>query len=140
MSIDLRKYTQFVEAVTSIQSNNFDRFMNGLANMNVGFENETHAVHPSLLITAALGMCGESGEFSEIVKKLLFQGKPLDESVEQHLMKELGDVIFYWITACRALQVDPNRIIEQNIAKLESRYPGGHFKIEDSENRSEHDI
>lgn len=140
MNIDLNLYTQFVEAVTSKQSNEYIDFSAVLADLQAEYINEVHNVHPSLLITSALGMCGESGEFSEIVKKILFQGKKVNSELEDHMIKELGDIIFYWITACRSLNIDPNVVIERNVDKLQKRYPGGMFDVHSSENRKEGDV
>jgi len=97
-------------------------------------------VNVPLLLTAALGMAAETGEFCEIPKKIFFQGKNLDDAALFHMKRELGDVIFYWVNACRALGLDPNAVVEENVRKLESRYPGGKFTVERSENREQGDI
>jgi len=55
------------------------------------------------------------------------------------MKRELGDVIFYWINACRALGIDPNEVIEENVNKLSKRYPNG-FSVERSEKREKGDI
>ena len=140
--IDLNKYTEFVEGVTSQASNDLTTFMNSLDRVDGNFENGKHGpdVNVPLLITATMGMSGEAGEFSEIVKKLMFHGKTLTVETHQHLQKELGDVIWYWTNACRALGVDPNQVIADNVTKLESRYPGGKFDPYHSENRKDGDI
>lgn len=93
----------------------------------------------SMLLTGACGLCSESGEFMEIVKKACFQGKPLDEANTRHLKRELGDIIFYWVTACRALGFDPEEVIQENQAKLEARYPNG-FEVARSEVRQAGDL
>jgi NTP pyrophosphatase (non-canonical NTP hydrolase) len=93
-----------------------------------------------LLITGALGLAAETGEFCEIPKKMLFQGKPLTEENLFHMKRELGDIMWYWINTCRALNLDPNAVIEENVNKLQSRYPGGHFDVHYSENRREGDL
>ena len=142
--IDLNRYTDFVEAITSKESNDLTTFMNSLDTLDGNFDEkiQTHGpdVNVPLLITGAMGMCGESGEFSEIVKKLIFHSKPLTIEVHQHLQKELGDIIFYWTNACLSLGIDPNTIIQMNVDKLLSRYPGGVFSVERSENREASDI
>lgn len=140
MNIDLNRYTQFVKAVTSAQSNEIADFQNSLDTITSGYSDGEHQTHLSLLITAALGLCGESGEFSEIVKKILFQGKPITPELQEHMVKELGDIIFYWITACRSLDIDPNVVIERNVEKLQKRYPGGVFDVFSSENRDIGDV
>jgi len=92
------------------------------------------------LLTAALGLSAESGEFTEIVKKLVFQGKPLSDETRIHMIKELGDVMWYWTQGCMALGVDPNEVINTNKEKLMARYPAGEFEVAKSENRKEGDI
>ena len=134
--IDLNRYTKFVDAVTSNESNNYDhlqRRINELRNAELNF-------NPSLLLTAAIGMPAEVGEFSEIPKKIFFQGKPFNEEARFHMKRELGDIMWYWINACRALDLDPNDVIAENVNKLESRYPGGKFDAHYSENRKDGDL
>ena len=97
-------------------------------------------INVPLLLTACLGLAAEGGEFIEVPKKIFFQGKPLTDAEVFHLKRELGDVMWYWINACRALNLDPNEVINENIRKLESRYPGGKFDAHYSENRKEGDI
>ena len=92
------------------------------------------------LLTAAFGLGAEAGEFTEIVKKIVLQGKPLDKDNIFHMQRELGDVIWYWMQGCMALNIDPNEVIQMNIDKLKSRYPGGNFFAHYSENRKEGDI
>lgn len=92
------------------------------------------------MLTACLGLAAESGEFIEIVKKITFQGKPLNDENVYHLKRELGDVMWYWINACRALNLDPYEVIAENVKKLEARYPGGSFDVFYSENRKQNDL
>jgi hypothetical protein len=136
LMIDLNKYADFVMAVTSKESREVGEFIERLKE--VHFENAT--LNTSLLLTAMIGLTSESGEAQEIVKKVLFQGKPFTEETRQHLKKELGDVFWYWTNACNALQLDPNEVVAENVAKLEARYPGGKFDPFYSENRKEGDI
>lgn len=133
--IDLNKYQEFVKAVTSQPSNNTDAFMDRICELD---ENEN--INPALLLTAGIGLASEGGEFNEIVKKIFFQGKPFNEENRFHMKRELGDIMWYWVNACRALNYDPNEIIAENVHKLESRYPGGHFDAFYSENRKEGDL
>ena len=133
--IDLNKYQDFVREVTSAESNYPDKLVERLADINT---NTT--INPSLLLTAAMGLAAETGEFAEIPKKMLFQGKPVNEENIFHMKRELGDIMWYWINACRALNLDPNDVLEENIKKLESRYPGGNFNAHYSENRQEGDL
>jgi NTP pyrophosphatase (non-canonical NTP hydrolase) len=132
MNIDLNKYKDFVEAVTSEASNNLDSFKDRV--------NELEGVNVPLLLTACLGLAAEGGEFIEVPKKIIFQGKPLTEENVFHMKRELGDVMWYWINACRALNLDPNDVIDENVRKLESRYPGGSFDAHYSENRKAGDL
>lgn len=142
MQIDLKKYSQFVEAVTSRESNDLTTFMNRLDRLDANYEEEVHGpdINVPLMITAALGLSAESGEFTEVVKKLVFQGKPLTEENVFHMKRELGDIMWYWANACRALRLDPNEVIAENVRKLESRYPGGSFDPYFSENRKQGDL
>jgi len=142
--IDLNKYTEFVEAITSQASNDLTSFTNSISRVDANYDANQDKYGPDvnvpLLITGAMGLCGEAGEFSEIVKKVLFHGKELNEEVHAHLVKELGDVIWYWTNTCRALGVNPNDVIALNVSKLQSRYPGGTFSAAASETRKEGDI
>lgn len=142
MQIDLNKYTTFVKAVTSKESNDLMTFMNRLDQLDANYEDGKHGpdVNVPLLLTAAIGLGSETGEFQEIIKKIMFQGKPLSEENVFHMKRELGDIIWYWTNACRALNLDPNDVIAENVNKLQSRYPGGHFDAFYSENRKEGDL
>lgn len=137
-NIDLNKYKDFVEAVTSEASNDLTAFMNRCDELDGN--DGGPSINVPLLLTACLGLAAEGGEFIEVPKKMFFQGKPLTEAEVFHLKRELGDVMWYWINACRALNLDPNSVIDENVRKLESRYPGGSFDAHYSENRKEGDI
>ena len=133
--IDLNKYQNFVEATTSTESNKFNALSGRLTELAVATD-----INMSLLLTAAIGLAAECGEFAELPKKIVFQGKPLDQDAIFHMKRELGDVIWYWINACRALNLDPNDVIAENVRKLEARYPGGSFDPYYSENRKDGDL
>jgi len=135
--IDLNKYQEFVEAVTSDESNNSDDMAKAVMRLTTQSPND---VNVSLLLTGAVGISAEGGEFMEIVKKCIFQGKPLDEDTQFHAKRELGDIMWYWINSCRALNLDPNEVIAENVRKLEKRYPGGSFDAYYSENRQDGDL
>jgi NTP pyrophosphatase (non-canonical NTP hydrolase) len=142
-NIDLNKYSEFVEAVTSKPSNDLTTFMNRLDELDGNYLGEgQHGpdINVPLLLTAALGLAAETGEFCEIPKKMFFQGKPLTEEAVFHMVRELGDVMWYWMNACRALHLNPNDVIAENVRKLESRYPGGTFDAHYSENRKTGDL
>ena len=132
--VDLNKYKEFVEGVTSQQSNETESLCNQLQSL------EQQGVNMALLLTGSIGIASEGGEFSEIVKKCIFQGKPLDADTQFHIKRELGDIMWYWINSCRALGLDPNEVIEENVNKLKNRYPGGEFDVFYSENREEGDL
>lgn len=140
MNIDLNKYKDFVEAVTSQPSNSTVGLTLKLNELEVYAERAGIPLNMALLLTAGIGLSSESGEFCEIVKKLAFQGKEYNEDVRFHLKRELGDVIWYWVNACRALGYDPNEVIAENVRKLESRYPGGKFDAYYSEHRDANDL
>jgi NTP pyrophosphatase (non-canonical NTP hydrolase) len=131
--IDLQKYTEFVEAITSETSNSPMALSARINVLSADF-------NVALAMTSAMGMSGEAGEFSEIFKKVIFHGKAYTEETKAHCAKELGDVIWYWTNACRALGLDPNQVIADNVTKLEARYPGGKFNAESSANRAVGDI
>ena len=146
--VDLHKYQNFVEAVTSKESNDLTAFMNRIDRLDANYEaygsdgEYMHGpnVNVPLLLTGAVGLNSESGELIEIVKKMLFQGKPLNDENLFHMKRELGDIMWYWINTCRALELDPNDVIAENVKKLEARYPGGKFDVYHSENRKEGDL
>ena len=133
-NVDLNKYKEFVQGVTSQQSNETEALCNQLQSL------EQSGVNMALLLTGSIGIASEGGEFSEIVKKCIFQGKPLDEDTIFHIKRELGDIIWYWTNSCRALGLDPNDVIAENVNKLKARYPGGEFDVHYSENRKEGDL
>jgi NTP pyrophosphatase (non-canonical NTP hydrolase) len=146
MNIDLNKYQEFVAAVTSNPSVSLTAFIDTCDRLDANYEvidgelKHGPDVNIPLLITACLGLAAESGEFIEVPKKILFQGKALTEDAVYHMKRELGDVMWYWINACRALNLDPNEVIAENVRKLESRYPGGKFDAHYSENRQDGDL
>lgn len=134
-NVDLNSYKNFVKAVTSDASNNSLALASRIQELEIETGNNV-----SLLLTSAIGLASEGGEFSEIVKKCVFQGKPLTDETHFHMKRELGDVAWYWINACRALNLDPNEVIAENVRKLEARYPGGSFDVYNSENRADGDL
>ena len=127
-------YLEFVNAVTSPQSQSYYDFSNRISELyDQGFPTER-------LLTAAVGMSAEAGEFTEIVKKIVFQGKPVNEENLFHLKRELGDIMWYVAQACMGLDTSLDEIMEMNVDKLKSRYPGGDFDVHYSENRKEGDL
>ena len=131
--IDLNKYKDFVCAVTSQESNNIRKLTDKLHELD-------RKINISLLMTGGIGLASEGGEFNEIVKKCVFHGKPLDDDTIFHMKRELGDIMWYWVNSCRALELDPNDVIAENVKKLESRYPDGEFDVFYSENRKDGDL
>ena len=134
--IDPQKYAEFVDAVTSKESKDYISFNSRCFELQSG----DNGVPIERLLTAALGMSAEAGEFTEIIKKIVFQGKPVNEENLFHLKRELGDVMWYVMQACMALDVSLDDVIEMNIDKLKSRYPGGEFDAHYSENRKQGDL
>ena len=133
--MNLKDYEEFVEQVTSLESNKTMVLKHTMEEL----EKES-GVNIALLLTGAIGIASEGGEFGEIVKKWIFQGKPMDAETRFHAKRELGDILWYWINSCRALDLDPNEVIKENVFKLESRYPGGKFDTYFSENRKQGDL
>ena len=132
--IDFDKYAIFVDGVTSDSSKDYKSFLDSIEYLDGKGSNIQR------LLTAAVGISAEGGEFMEIVKKMLFQGKPWDEHNRKHLIIELGDVMWYVAQACMALDISFEEVLERNVKKLEKRYPGGKFDIGDSENRAADDL
>ena len=133
-NVDTNKYLEFVDGVTSQPSKSYPNFTARIYELNeLGFPTER-------LLTASVGMCAEAGEFTEIVKKIAFQGKPVTEENLFHLKRELGDIMWYVAQACMGLGVSLDEVIEMNVDKLKARYPGGEFDVHYSENRKEGDL
>ena len=132
--IDFKRYEEFVDAVTSDCSKDFVDLADRLVEL------DRKGANIERLTTAGVGLAAESGEFLEIVKKMVFQGKPWNDANREHLIIELGDVMWYVAQACMALDIDFDEVIKRNVQKLEKRYPGGKFDIGDSENRAADDL
>ena len=128
-------YCDFVTKVTSEPSLD----IKSLKEVIDKIENESDVDAPRIL-TAALGLSSEAGEFTEIVKKMFLQGKPADEDNIFHMKRELGDICWYLAQACMALDTTFDEVIEMNVDKLKARYPGGEFDVHNSENRKEGDV
>ena len=134
--VDLKKYEHFVEKVTSKESNQLSEMFYATKEL----ETKNPNINMSLLLTGGIGLSSETGEFNEIVKKCIFQGKPLNDETVFHCKRALGDIMWYWISSCRALGLDPNEVIEENVNKLKARYPDGEFDVHYSENRQDGDL
>ena len=134
MTVDTKKYLDFVAGVTSMPSQDTAILQ---ARIDELVANGADVPH---LLTAALGLTAESGEFTEVVKKILLQGKPYNEDNVFHMKRELGDICWYLAQACMALDTTFDEIIEMNVDKLKARYPGGEFDVHKSENRREGDL
>jgi len=133
-NVDFDKYSHFVDAVTSDCSKDFVSLADRLGEL------DRKGANIERLTTAGVGLAAESGEFLEIVKKMVFQGKPWNNDNREHLIIELGDVMWYVAQACMALDISFDEVIEGNVKKLEKRYPGGSFDVHHSENRVEGDL
>ena len=133
MTINFSRYEKFVDAVTSDASKDFVYLSDRLVEL------DRKGANIERLLTAGVGINAEGGEFLEIVKKMVFQGKPFNEDNREHMIIELGDLMWYVAQATQALGVSFEEVIETNVKKLEKRYPGGQFDIFYSENRASDD-
>ena len=132
--INFERYEKFVDAVTSDASTDFVSLADRLVEL------DEKGANIERLLTAGVGINAEGGEFLEIIKKMIFQGKPFNEDNREHMIIELGDLLWYVAQACMALEVPFDQVIARNVKKLEARYPGGQFDIYYSENRAEGDL
>ena len=132
--VDFDKYALFVDGVTSDSSKDYKSFLESVEYL------DGEGSNIQRLLTAAVGISAEGGEFMEIVKKMVFQGKPWDDHNRKHLVIELGDVMWYVMQACMALNITLDDVIAGNVEKLKKRYPGGEFDVYKSENRLEDDL
>ena len=132
--VDFDKYAIFVDGVTSNPSKDYKSFLDAIKYLDGEGSNIRR------LLTAAVGISAEGGEFMEIVKKMVFQGKPWNDDNRKHLTIELGDVMWYVMQACMALEIPLDEVIAGNVEKLKKRYPGGEFNVYQSENRAEGDL
>ena len=135
MTVDTERYVDFVREVTSNESVHYAALLTRMNNL----ELEDDCNIPPL-ITAAFGLTAEAGEFTEVVKKIILQGKPYNEDNIFHMKRELGDICWYLAQACMALDTSFDEIMEMNVDKLKARYPGGEFDVHHSENRVEGDL
>jgi NTP pyrophosphatase (non-canonical NTP hydrolase) len=132
--IDSNKYIDFVRQTTSPASSNFPSLVSRLTEL------EAQDADVCRLMTAAYGLTAESGEFTEVVKKIFLQGKPYNEENVFHMKRELGDICWYLAQACMALDTTFDEILKMNFEKLSARYPEGTFDVYRSENRIEGDL
>ena len=135
MAVDTIKYLDFVAGVTSPASSDLPQLLSRMTELDV-----TDDADIPRLLTAALGLSAEAGEFTEVVKKIILQGKPYNQDNVFHMKRELGDICWYLAQACMALDTTFDEIIEMNVDKLQARYPGGSFDVHKSENRQEGDL
>ena len=133
-NVDFDRYLEFVDGVTSVESRKTGAFMDRNKALKVRGKDLCR------LLTAAIGITAEGGEFAEIAKKIAFQGKEWTPDEEFHMKRELGDILWYVAQACICLDVSFEELIEMNVEKLEKRYPGGSFDVHYSENRQEGDL
>jgi len=130
----INDYAKFVDSTTSRQSKDFSAFIHSASELQA-----KDNINVPRVLTAAIGMLAESGEFTEVLKKMVFQGKEFNEDNRFHMKRELGDILWYWIQGCMALGYTPDEVMDENIKKLEARYPNG-FEIVRSEVRADNDI
>lgn len=131
--VDFNKYTEFVDEVTSDASKDFLALSDRLVSL------DEKGANIERLLTAAVGINAEGGEFMEIVKKMVFQGKDYNQDNKEHLIIELGDIMWYVAQACIALEVSLDEVVARNVQKLLKRYPEGAFDVYFSENRAADD-
>ena len=115
----LNDYINFVDTVTSSATKEMVDFKDSLEII------EENGIQPSRLLTASVGLSGEVGEFNDIVKKIVFQGKEVDDDTKKHLKSELGDICWYMAQALIALDSSWEEVFDINVGKLSDRYPGG---------------
>ena len=132
-TVKFERYQEFVSAVTSDASTNFVDFADRIVEL------DRKGANIERLLTSGVGINAEGGEFLEIIKKMVFQGKPFNDDNREHMIIELGDLLWYVAQACTALEVSFDEVVETNVKKLEKRYPGGSFDVFYSENRAEDD-
>jgi len=130
----INDYAKFVDTTTSRESKNFMAFIDSTSKLDV-----QDNMNLPRVMTSAIGMLAESGEFTEVLKKMVFQGKEFNEENRFHMKRELGDILWYWIQGCIALGYTPDEVMDENIKKLEARYPNG-FEVARSEKREQGDI
>ena len=133
--IDTNKYIEFVRQTTSPASTNYGDLISRLSQLEVEYD-----VDVPRILTAALGISAEAGEFTEVIKKVFLQGKPYTEETVFHLKRELGDICWYLAQACMALDTNFEEVLQMNYDKLSARYPEGTFDVYRSENRKEGDL
>jgi|TARA_R110000822_G_scaffold47959_5_gene126817 NTP pyrophosphatase (non-canonical NTP hydrolase) len=133
--VDTEKYVEFVKEVTSDPSLDYAAFLSRTNKLEL--EDDTNVTQ---LLTAALGLSAEAGEFTEVVKKIIFQGKDYNDENVFHMKRELGDICWYLAQACMALDTSFDEILAMNVEKLKARYPGGEFSVMHSEVRKEGDV
>ena len=130
----INDYAKFVDTTTSRESKNFMAFIDSTSKLDV-----QDNMNLPRVMTSAIGMLAESGEFTEVLKKMVFQGKEFNKENRFHMKRELGDILWYWIQGCIALGYTPDEVMDENIKKLEARYPDG-FEVARSEKREIGDI
>ena len=132
MKVDSKKYLEFVDTVTSRESKEYMYFNKRCFDL-------SSEIPVERLLTAACGITAEGGEFTEIVKKIVFQGKPYSEDNIDHMKTELGDILWYIGQACIALDTTFDELTLLNVNKLVARYPEEQFSVMRSENRKKGD-
>jgi NTP pyrophosphatase (non-canonical NTP hydrolase) len=133
--IDTDKYIEFVRQTTSPASSNYSQLLARMTELEANND-----VDVPRLLTAALGIGAEAGEFTEVVKKVFLQGKSYNQETQFHLKRELGDIFWYLAQACMALDTNFEEILQMNYDKLSARYPDGAFDVYRSENRVKGDL
>ena len=141
----INDYARFVDSCTSDASKDTTKMCDRVEKLRgnhstLNGKTISQELDMARLLTSVIGMMAESGEFAEVVKKKIFQSDTQFTNDEIfHMKRELGDVLWYWVQGCIALGFTPDEVMDENIKKLESRYPNG-FEVIRSEVRKEGDI
>ena len=110
------EYQKFVKIPASDATNHYKSFKNRIEHLH------DKNIEIQTLLTAGVGLMSESGEFGDIVKKIVFQNKEYDKEIRYKLIKELGDVLWYMAHACNALGISFETVMETNVEKLKHRF------------------
>ena len=124
-----RQYREFVNGVTSGPSSKPNIFREHMNQLN-------DSLNFPKMDTACSGIAGESGEINDLWKKVKYHGKPWNDDNRNKMIDEVGDMFWYLTHLMEVLEVEVEEVLDRNVKKLESRYPGGKFSIERSENRN----
>ena len=133
---EIKEYSEFVDSMLSAPTKKLNKFVERLEILDQSAEK---CNIPSLM-AGSTGLVCEAAELKDIVKKVLFQGKELTPELIEHMKKELGDVAFYFVLLCQAINTTPSEVMDMNMEKLSARFAGGGFSVKESETRKPGDV